>query len=66
MYKKEGTTRNDELPHMIMAFNSPNQITIMPGFPCLLKEIAEIPECGSLDRFDFINFIECIERYASI
>jgi hypothetical protein len=52
----------------MLVFNSPKRILQMQGVPCLMKEIAEIFECGQLDRNKFrpVEFIQCVERYASI
>ena len=56
------------LPHLILVFNSKRRVLKMPGFPCLLKETAEILECGPLNTEDFraLEFVQCIEKYASI
>ena len=55
------------LPNMIMVFNSKRRVLKMPGFPGLLKEIAEILECGPLnDEFRAIEYVNAIERYAQV
>ena len=36
------------LPNVILAFNSERRVLKLKGFPPLLKEIAEILECGEL------------------
>lgn len=67
-YEKEVYKHTEELPNLILAFNSKRRVLKMPGFPCLLKETAEILECGPLNTEDFraIEFVQCIEKYASI
>jgi len=32
----------------MFVFNTPRKVLKIPGFPCLLKEIAEIIDCGEL------------------
>lgn len=53
---------------MILVFNSKRRVLKMPGFPSLLKEIAEIFECGGFnsDEFRAIEYIQNIEKFASI
>ena len=66
-FKKFDEMPEELLPNMILVFNSKRRVIKMPGFPCLLKEIAEIIECGPLDdSFRAIEYIKAIERYASI
>jgi len=39
----------------------------MPGFPGLMKEVAEILECGPLnDQFRAIEYVNAIERFAQV
>jgi len=40
-------------------FNSERRILKMPGFPCLMKEVAEIIECGDIDsqKYRSVEFI---------
>jgi hypothetical protein len=46
------------LPNIVLVFNSKRRVVKMPGFPGLMKEIAEILECGTLTRdFRAIEFI---------
>ena len=65
-YGKEGVS--EALPQMILVFNSHRRVLKLNGFPCLMKEKAEIFECGGFnsDEFRAIDFVQCIERYASI
>ena len=67
-YRKQGATADDKLPHLILVFNSPKHVLQMPGFPCLMKEKAEILEGGSIlaGQFGPIEYIEAIEQYAAI
>jgi hypothetical protein len=67
-YEKEVYKQMEVLPHLILVFNSKRRVLKMPGFPCLLKETAEILECGPLNTEEFraVEFVQCIERYASI
>ena len=67
-YEKDVYQQIETLPNLILVFNSKRRVLKMPGFPCLFKETAEILECGQLntDEFRSIEFVQCIERYASI
>ena len=58
--------KESELPDIIFVFNSKRRVLKMPGYPCLMKEIAEIFECGNIQDFRAVEFITCFERYASI
>jgi hypothetical protein len=51
---------------MILVFNSWRGILEFPGFPMLMKEIAEIFESGNLQDYQCIDFISSIERYSQI
>ena len=51
---------------MILAFNSRRRVLEMPGFPPLMKEIAEIFESGDLMEYRCIDFIKSLERFSSI
>jgi len=44
---------------MILAFNSHRRVLKLPGFPSLMKEVAEIFECGgfNMDEFRAIEFV---------
>ena len=53
-------------PNLILVFNSTRGQLEIPGFSPLGKEIAEILESGRIQDFKPINYIERIERYASI
>ena len=53
-------------PQMILVFNSTRKVLELPGYPMLMKEIAEIFESGQLLRYKVIDFISSIERYSSI
>ena len=56
------------LPEVVFVFNSSKRVLQMDGFPCFYKEVAEIFECGRIQkqRFRPIEFIESIEKYAAI
>lgn len=47
-------------PQMVLVFNSRSRILEMPGFPMLMKEVAEIFESGYLHEYRCINFINSI------
>ena len=51
---------------MILVFNSYRRILQLKGFPMLMKEIAEIFECGNLLEFRTIDFVRNLERYSQI
>jgi hypothetical protein len=51
---------------MILVFNSRKGILELPGFPMLMKEIAEIFESGNLTDYRLIDYIASIERYSQI
>jgi len=51
---------------MILVFNSRRRILELPGFPMLMKEIAEIFESGDLMQYRAIDFIRSMERFSSI
>ena len=56
------------LPHLILVFNSQRRILKLPGFPSLMKEVAEIIEAGNISETNYrsIEFIQSMERYASV
>jgi hypothetical protein len=49
-----------------MVFNSRRRVLELPGYPMLMKEIAEIFESGDLLQYRSVDFIESIERFSSI
>lgn len=51
-------------PQMILVFNSRRRILEMPGFPVLMREIAEIFECGNILKYRCIDFISNLQRYS--
>lgn len=51
-------------PELILVFNSEKKVLKFPGFPMLMKEIAEILECGRLSEYRVVEYVECIERYS--
>lgn len=66
-FKSKKEISDDFLPNLILLFNSKRRVVKLPGFPSLMKEIAEIIECGPLTHeFRSIEFVKAIERYASI
>lgn len=66
-FKSSKDMPQDILPNLVLLFNSKRRVVKMPGFPSLMKEIAEFIECGPMTQdFRPIEFIRAIERYASI
>jgi len=61
---------NQQLPQLILVFNSHRRVLKMKGYPPLMKEIAEIIEVGQIDNskqlFRPIEFIQCFQKYHSI
>lgn len=66
-FKSSQELPEDLLPNLVLLFNSKRRVVKMPGFPSLMKEVAEIIECGPLtEEYRPIEFIRAIERFASI
>ena len=51
---------------MILVFNSHRRLLELQGFPMLMKEIAEIFECGELSQYRAIDFLAQSEKFAQI
>jgi len=48
----------------MLVFNSRRRILKLPHFPFLMKEIAEIIECGSIGEYRVVEYVKSIERYS--
>jgi hypothetical protein len=51
-------------PQLMLVFNSRRRILKLPHFPFLMKEIAEIIECGSIGEYRVVEYVKSIERYS--
>ena len=51
---------------MVLVFNSKRRVLKTNGFPVLFKEIAEILECGDICDYRSVEFIQSVEKFASI
>jgi hypothetical protein len=51
---------------MALVFNSERRVLEMPGFPMLMKEIAEFFESGTLQEYRCVDFVTSLRRFSSI
>lgn len=52
-------------PEMALIFESQRRVLKLDGFPAYLKESVEMVECGQLDRFRPIEFMQAISRFGN-
>ena len=53
-------------PQMVLVFNSERRVLEFPGFPMLMKEIAEFFESGNLQQYRCVDLVTSLQRYSSI
>ena len=52
-------------PEMALIFESQRRVLKLDGFPAYLKESVEMVECGQLDRFRPVEFMQAISRFGN-
>jgi hypothetical protein len=50
----------------MLVFNSRRRVLKIPKIPCLMKEIAEIIECGIIENYRVVEYVKSIERYSAV
>ena len=50
-------------PDLLMVFDSERRILNLSGFPCLMRESAEIVECGCLNQFRVVEMGGVLGRF---